>query len=173
MASVADAVPYGNTGPRHRRRSRGGAVRRLLPLAIVAGILVVTGLALQFAGGVFERVGVVAVPNHYVALSLNHAANLPTEAAPGAAVGFQFTISSTRTAAVIQPWTVTTSDQIGQPLLVAHGTTTVGPGRSVTVPVQFPIPQATGIVTVAIGAPGRPLAPLRFHVLAAPTAGAK
>ena len=131
-------------------------------------------LVLQFAGAVFERAGVVAAPDRYLALSLNDAAHLPTEGAPGSVVEFGFTISSTRVAVVEhQPWTVTTSDQIGPPLLAARGTATVGPGAHVTVPVHVVMPESTGIVTVAIGAPGQRMAPLQWRIQVGPTPGAR
>jgi hypothetical protein len=147
----------------HHSGKTTAGLQRLGLIAVVAGLLVI-GVAIQAGGTLLRDAGVLAAPQQYLALSLDNPTSLPSQVAPGDPVHFRFSISSTRTSPVDQRWTVVLSSA-NTKQVVAQGAATVGAGATVTIPVTFAMPpQASGDVTVSIGAPGRGMAPLQFHM---------
>ena len=147
----------------HHSGKTTAGLQRLALIAVLAGLLVI-GVAIQAGGTLLRDAGVLAAPQQYLALSLDNLTSLPSQVAPGDPVQFRFTISSTRTSTVDQKWTVVLSSA-NTKQLVAQGVAKVGAGATVTIPVSFAMPQqASGDVTVSIGAPGGGMAPLQFHM---------
>ncbi len=143
-------------------------VALLMALAVLVG-----GASLIQAGGtVLRGLGVLAVPQRYVALSLPDPAGLPAQAAPGTPVTFDFAISNATTAIIHQQWVVDVSGPGLAIAEMAHGTATVNPGMIVTTQVSAQMPATRSEVTMSVRALGRPLAPLEFHVEPAPGGGA-
>ena len=154
----------------HHSGKTTAGIQRLTLVALLAGLMVI-GIAIQAGGTLLRDAGVLATPQQYLALSLDNLTSLPSHSAPGDPVAFSFTISSTRTSTVDQKWTVVLSSA-NTKQLVAQGTAKVGAGARVTVPVTFAMPQqASGAVTVYVGAPGGGMAPLHFHMTAGADSG--
>ena len=137
---------------------------RWVALVVALALLVGGGALVQAGGTVLRQVGMVAVPQRYVALSVPNPTALPVHAKPGSSIAFTFAITNSTTQLVRQPWIVdvASSGLAGQEM--AHGSAAVSPGASVTIPVGFQLPHTLSNVTVTISAPGQHLAPLEFHV---------
>jgi len=147
----------------HHSGKTTAGLQRLALIAVLAGLLAI-GVAIQAGGTLLRDAGVLAAPQQYLALSLDNLTSLPSHVSPGDPVQFQFSISSTRTDTVDQKWTVVLSSA-NTKQVVAQGVAKVGAGATVTIPVTFAMPQqASGDVTVSIGAPGGGMAPLHFHM---------
>jgi hypothetical protein len=145
---------------------------RWVALLMAVALLVGGATLIQAGGSVLRGLGVVAVHQQYVALSLPDPAGLPAQAAPGTTITFDFAISNATTAIIHQRWVV---DVSGPGLAVeemAHGSATVNPGMIVTTQVNAQMPATRSKVTMKVRALGRPLAPLEFHVDPAPGGGA-
>ena len=136
----------------------------LVALALLAG----GGAVIQAGNSVLRDLGMVAIPQRYVALSLSNPTALPVRVAPGTPIAFDFAISNSTTAAVNQRWVVDVSGTGLADQEIAHGSTRVSPGASVTIPVHSEMPDVHSEATFRISAPGRSLAPLEFHVAPAP-----
>lgn len=140
-------------------------VALVIALALVAG----GGALVQGGGAILRDGGMVAVPQRYVALSLPDPTALPVQARPGAWIAFTFAITNSTAEVVRQPWIADVSSEGLAGQEIGHGSATVSPGASVTIPVSLLMPHALSTVTVRISAPGQNLAPLEFHV--APASG--
>jgi hypothetical protein len=153
--------------PRHLYRGETSlGIRRLTVVVVIAGLMAI-GIAVQAAGGLLRDAGVVASPTQYLALAMNNPTSLPDQVAPGEAVHFSFTISSTRRKAVDQEWIVALASSGTKKLVVSEGRAKVGPDTTVVIPVSFSMPQVSGDLTVSVSAPGGGMAPLQFHVTTA------
>jgi len=140
-------------------------------LVVALAVLVGGGALIQAGGPVLRDLGMVAVPQRYVALSLPDPTALPVQVEPGAPISFIFAISNATGAVVRQPWIADLSGPGLAARTMAHGSVTVRPGASVTIPVRFGMPSFLSTATVRISAPGQDLGPLEFHVAPAPGGG--
>ena len=109
-------------------------------LTLALAVLVVGGVLIQAGGPVLRHLGVVAAPQRFVALSLPDPAALPAQTVPGAPISFRFVISNSTAAVVRQPWMVGVSGPGLPAAQVTHGSATVHPGASVTIPVRVELP---------------------------------
>jgi hypothetical protein len=146
--------------------------RWVAPLAALA-LLAGGGALIQAGGTVLRNLGMVAVPQRYVALSLPDPTALPAQVQPGAPIAFDFAISNSTTAVLRQRWIADVSGTGLADQEIAHGSVTVSPGASVTIPVHFEMPDTSSAVTTRISAPGQNLAPLEFHVVPASGGGTR
>ena len=136
----------------------------LAALALLAG----AGVLIQAGGALLRDLGMAAVPQRYVALSLPDPTALPVQVEPGAPIAFDFVISNSTPAVVRQRWSADISGPGLADQHIARGSATVGPGANLTVPVHVSMPDTPSEVTIRISAPGQNLAPLEFHVVPAP-----
>jgi hypothetical protein len=140
---------------------RRGAYR----LAGLIGAVVVVGALLQGGTPLLSRAGVVAVPQHFVALYFAKPKSLPARARPGGEISFEFRVANATAGTIGQPWTVSAT-LAGSTVVLDRGTVRIRPASTAAVAVSAPLPKylraGTGEVTVAL--PGRDLAPLEFHV---------
>ncbi len=139
----------------------------LVALAVLAG----AGTLIQACRPELRDLGVVAVRQPYVALSLPHPTTLPVEREPGAPIDFDFAISNATTAVIRQRWVVDLSGTGLPHQVVANGRARVRTGATVTIPVHVQMPDTGSEVTIRISTPGRSLAPLELHVAPAPGGG--
>ena len=144
-------------------------VAPLVALALLAG----SGVLIQAGGTVLRALGMVAVPQPYVALSLRDPTALPAQVEPGAPIAFDFAIANSTKEVIHQRWIADVSGSGLADQEIAHGSTTVRPGASVTIPVHFAMPDTSSAITTRISATGRDLAPLEFHVVPAPGGGTR
>lgn len=142
---------------------------RWIALVVAVALVAGGGALVQGGGAVLRDGGMVAVPQRYVALSLPDPTVLPVQARHGAWIAFTFAITNSTIEVVRQPWIADVSSSELADQEIAHGSATVSPGASVTIPVSFQMPRALSTVTIRISAPGQNLVPLEFHV--APASG--
>ena len=144
---------------------------RWVALLVALAVVVAAGALLQAFGTELRNLGVVAVPQRYVALSLPHPTSLPAQRGPGAPIAFDFAISNATATRIHQRWIVDVSGPGLPDQPIANGWARVKMGASVTIPVHLQMPDTHSEITVRISAPGRSLAPLEFHVAPAPDGG--
>lgn len=142
-------------------------------LVVALALLVGGGVLIQAGGPILRDLGMVAGPQRYVALSLPDPTALPVQVEAGAPISFVFTISNSTAAVIRQPWIAELSGPGLPSQKMDHGSATVRPGATVTIPVRFPMPPFLATATVRISAPGQDLAPLEFHVTPAPDGGGR
>jgi hypothetical protein len=127
-------------------------------------LVIAVGTVLQAAGRQLGRAGLVPVPQGYVALSFLRPAALPTHAARGSRIAFDFQLANDTRATITQPWQVTVISKAGSAVVVDRGAQRVPAQATATVGVSTAVPKDLTATAVDVALPGRHLAPLEFHV---------
>jgi hypothetical protein len=140
---------------------RGEARKRI---AFVLTGLVLIGIVLQAAATPLAKLGLVPVPQRYIALDFPNPTALPTLATAGAALRFRFQLTNPMPRPIAQPWQVVLVGADGHTMIIATGTAHACPRCTETIAVAPVMPSTIEATTVEVKAPSVGVGPLLFHI---------